>query len=381
MASSLNIRLDKHAPYPVYRQLSEALREQINLGEFKTDEALPEEREMSRQLNISRPTLRKSLQILQDEGYIYKIRGRGVFIADRAIAPTNIYSCGSRRLVGISFFESVEDSHTVVMANGAIEYLRTKGVSVIRMNHFSFKDEREHLRCNHHLLSGLITSIPFCKNDECGRNINYSRSLGLPLAVIGHPELISDEIRVDSVESDDERGIASVIDHLVKRGHQHITFFCSNGLRKLPSPRRNGYRWAMMRAGLHADMVFPERRGSGAAAVINNITENATAWLKSAERKKSAIIAENDMTAIGIHNAMSLLGIKCPEQIELVGYGNDIEAAILFPGGKLPFPTVAVDRGGIGRKAAELLLKRLQKPKAPFETIKVPTRLIGLTDR
>lgn len=375
MTSLLNIKLDKSNPYPIYLQLSETLRERIKQGKFKADDALPEEREMSRQFGISRPTLRKSLKLLENDGFIYKIRGRGVFISDKVETPVKKLDY-SIRAIGISLFESFEESHIVITTNGATSYLREKNIFTLRMNYFNSKDEREHIRHNQHLLSGIITNAPFNNiSYESERNINFARSFGLPVVLISHPEFIAENLEIDAVESDDFQGVKSVVDYFMKQGHRKITFFCCNSNKKLHSLRRDGYRKAMEAAEIVEDMIFLKNPRGSDKSVINDAMENALELFKTRKNLPTAILAENDMAAIGIYSAMKEMGIS-NNNLELIGYGNDIEARMFFPDRKLPFSTVAVDRAGIGRKAAELLLKRLEAPAAPFKTVKVPTKLI-----
>ena len=65
-----------------YFDLMEDLRAQILGGEIKPGEKLPSENELSSEYDVSRQTVRKALQILQNEGYIYAEHGRGTFCSE-----------------------------------------------------------------------------------------------------------------------------------------------------------------------------------------------------------------------------------------------------------------------------------------------------------
>lgn len=58
-----------------YYDLMEDLRKQIVSGKIKPGEKLPSENELSGTYQVSRQTVRKALQILQNEGYIYAEHG------------------------------------------------------------------------------------------------------------------------------------------------------------------------------------------------------------------------------------------------------------------------------------------------------------------
>ena len=64
---------------PCYHQLKEILSRAISKGEFEPGQPLPPERELCRDYQVSRTTVRKALDILMHEGYIYREQGRGTF--------------------------------------------------------------------------------------------------------------------------------------------------------------------------------------------------------------------------------------------------------------------------------------------------------------
>lgn len=65
---------------PYYHQLKEILSRAIKRGEFKSGQPLPPERELCNQYQVSRITVRKALDILMHQGYIYREKGRGTFV-------------------------------------------------------------------------------------------------------------------------------------------------------------------------------------------------------------------------------------------------------------------------------------------------------------
>lgn len=65
---------------PRYKVVYEALRKLIAEGEFSAGDLLPSENEISRIYGIARPTARKALDKLVDEGFIYKHQGKGSIV-------------------------------------------------------------------------------------------------------------------------------------------------------------------------------------------------------------------------------------------------------------------------------------------------------------
>lgn len=62
---------------PYYLQLANILREKVLSGEYQPDALLPSERELCKAYELSRSTVRQTMQILKDEGLIHKQRGVG----------------------------------------------------------------------------------------------------------------------------------------------------------------------------------------------------------------------------------------------------------------------------------------------------------------
>ncbi|MEO5737111.1 MAG: FadR/GntR family transcriptional regulator [Variovorax sp.] len=71
------------APQRLYRQIADQLRALIGKGEFATGARLPAERDLARQLGVSRPSVREALIALEVEGYVEVRTGSGVYVLDR----------------------------------------------------------------------------------------------------------------------------------------------------------------------------------------------------------------------------------------------------------------------------------------------------------
>lgn len=70
-------------PQRLYRQIADQLRTLITGGEFGPGERLPAERDLAKQLNVSRPSVREALIALEVEGWVEVRTGSGVYVLDR----------------------------------------------------------------------------------------------------------------------------------------------------------------------------------------------------------------------------------------------------------------------------------------------------------
>lgn len=76
-------------PQRLYRQIADQLRTLIGTGEFKPGERLPAERDLARQLGVSRPSVREALIALEVEGWVEVRTGSGVYVLDRTDRKTD----------------------------------------------------------------------------------------------------------------------------------------------------------------------------------------------------------------------------------------------------------------------------------------------------
>lgn len=80
-----NKELDKHVPIPLYFQLKELIVEEIKSGKYEVDSLIPTEKEMSERFDISRTTVRQAITELVQEGWLYRVKSKGTFIARQKI--------------------------------------------------------------------------------------------------------------------------------------------------------------------------------------------------------------------------------------------------------------------------------------------------------
>ncbi len=71
-------------PQRLYRQIAEQLRVLIGKGEFAGGARLPAERDLAKQLGVSRPTVREALIALEVQDWVEVRVGSGVYVLDRA---------------------------------------------------------------------------------------------------------------------------------------------------------------------------------------------------------------------------------------------------------------------------------------------------------
>lgn len=73
--------LNRKTPIPLYYQLIEMIRKDIETGVLKPGDIIPSERELSEKYQISRPTVRQAIKELAYEGLLNREKGKGTFVS------------------------------------------------------------------------------------------------------------------------------------------------------------------------------------------------------------------------------------------------------------------------------------------------------------
>jgi DNA-binding LacI/PurR family transcriptional regulator len=150
---------------------------------------------------------------------------------------------------------------------------------------------------------------------------------------------------VDLVANDDEAGARAATEHLVELGHRRIAHIVGEGA--VGRHRRAGYEAAATAVGVPVTCVD----GDWTEATGHRIGLDL---LGRAERP-TAILAANDLSAVGVLAAADELGVRVPGELSVVGYDDTVFARLP----RMSLTTVDARTAEVGRVAGEVLTTRL----------------------
>ena len=78
------ISLNYRDASPIYEQIKNGLKKLIVTGALKEGDKLPSVRSLAMDLAINPNTIQKAYSMLEQQGYIYPVKGRGNFVSDKA---------------------------------------------------------------------------------------------------------------------------------------------------------------------------------------------------------------------------------------------------------------------------------------------------------
>ena len=169
---------------------------------------------------------------------------------------------------------------------------------------------------------------------------------------------------VDVVRNDDAVGTRQAVEHLVGLGHRAIAYI-DGGANPGADDRSAGYRAAMADHGLDAEIrVVPggytEDQGARAGATL------------LAEGLPTAVIAANDLCAIGLLDTVLRAGVRVPADLSVIGYDDSRFA--LLPG--IDLTSVRQDIPRMARLAVRAAVERLERPGRKPKDVALRPKLV-----
>jgi LacI family transcriptional regulator len=189
--------------------------------------------------------------------------------------------------------------------------------------------------------------------------------LGLPVVLVNRR---LEDASLPAVVGDDKAGIRLAVRHLVELGHARIAHLAGPQELSTGYLRYEGFLEAMRDAGLEPD---PNLILIG-DAVIESEGSRLCADLLDSGREFTAIVAANDLMALGCYDVLEERGIPCPARVSVVGF-NDMPFAAHF---RPPLSTIRIPQYELGARSAELLLDVLQNGEVPPTQVSLEPELV-----
>jgi LacI family transcriptional regulator len=155
--------------------------------------------------------------------------------------------------------------------------------------------------------------------------------------------------------------------YLLSLGHRRIGLIYGVGGHELAEDRLQPYRASLESVGIPIDEALIMECGP----TIEDGHQAAKNLLELAPRP-TAILAINDLLAMGALRAAADLGLHVPNDLSLVGYDNIPMANYLVP----RLTTVTKDAYELGKKAFDVVLARIKNPDLPRQQVHHSARLI-----
>jgi GntR family transcriptional regulator, arabinose operon transcriptional repressor len=354
----------------LHMQIIETLEQRILDGYYKVGEQFPTENQLSLEFDVSRGTVRKALQILENQGVLSRAAGKGTFM--NITGATRAVKFESANLIGLAIPHR-NDQLSSNIINGAERAIRAAGYGMVFTNLENHIDtEKEQVkRLKGQPVAGIIL-FPLAAVGEADMLCGLLGSTPMVLVDRELPGFCGSVVMADHYQ-----GAYLAVKHLIDLGHRKIVVVSHTSQASSVSERIRGYEQAMRDANLlpYSPVIVldTEDHPVGQYPPIYSLDE--LRWIEhmlSVSDRPDAVFCVNDYTAINVMRLILSKGLRIPEDIALVSFDNS-EFAQLTP---VPLSSVEQNAVEMGARAAELLLRRIANPLEKDQKVLLPTRLI-----
>ena len=175
-------------------------------------------------------------------------------------------------------------------------------------------------------------------------------------------------LQVPVVTVDDRRGTSLAVQHLVDLGHTRIAHVAGPITISTGRDRLAAFTSALAEQRLppRVDDVFACESYTVAAGEV------AAEWLTARSDPPTAVLAGNDLLALGLISGVERHGWSCPGDLSVVGY-NDMPLADRF---NPPLTTVRMPPQDLGAEAARMLVRQLEQGDRQVRRVELLPELV-----
>jgi LacI family transcriptional regulator len=178
----------------------------------------------------------------------------------------------------------------------------------------------------------------------------------------------SSDREIASVTPDDAAGVELAVRHLAELGHRRILHLAGPQATSTGMTRMRAFRNAVRELGLDDDpalITACERWAEDEGArLMREVLDAGTEF--------TAIVAGNDLIALGCYDVFLERDLHCPDEVSVIGF-NDMP---LLDKLRPPLTTIGIPHHQIGVEAARMLLEAINEPDRPARSVLLPVTLV-----
>lgn len=214
-------------------------------------------------------------------------------------------------------------------------------------------------------VEGLLY-VAFGNEQEWSEVINLLKGIPHVVSILG--DLGAPQI--SSVLSDSQEGAALAVRHLTERGRKKIVMIVENETSQMNRRRIQGFKNEHHKLGLKfsEDQICIATEGWELESTSYEEWDNLLVDVLG-RKGTDGLVADSDFGAVGLLKAIRRKGVSVPEEISLVGWGNETIAPLFDPA----ISTVSYQLGEIISTAAKTLIKQInsgQQSDSPITRVK-----------
>jgi LacI family transcriptional regulator len=207
-----------------------------------------------------------------------------------------------------------------------------------------------------HNVAGYIVAYDL-NNLEVEKILVQLSLLHTPVVTFGSQQVHK---RITVLETDDEDGSFRITSHLIELGHRRIGLIQAPLRGRVNELRTKGYLRALKKGRIPVKNEYLVPGGFEIANGTKGIEQ-----LMVLASPPTAVVAANDLVAIGAITALKRLGKRVPEDISVVGYDNIQMSELVDP----PVTTISQPTYQMGKRAMEAVFEQIENPESSGRVI------------
>lgn len=349
----------------IYKKIVDLIKSEIENGKIALHQLIYSEAQLADMFNVSRNTVIKALDQLSNEGFIYRVQGKGSFVAERKADSGNYRPSKTVSLI-LPF--SYHDSNRIDEFNvirGVENYLKSNGYNLLI--YFGTDEPEEEAKIidkyRHEMVDGVIVYPTTLHN-----NFAFLYGITLDEYPIVFIDRGNSDLPIPCVQSDNIKGGFEAVSYLLSRGYEDIYFISDVKINMVSAVRERyfGYCKAIRHGGkaINNDLFIDGYAMKDMKYKPFSYEDNPEAFKRIMDKmvnysrdKKIGIFTDNDLVAYSLINAALDLGLSVPEKIGIIGF-NDADIASKSI---IPITTVRQNFYEIGRLAAKTIIEKMGK--------------------
>ncbi|WP_268913445.1 GntR family transcriptional regulator [Lentilactobacillus sp. SPB1-3] len=334
-----------------YSKVKSGLKHDIVNSQYAIHDKLPTESELMSRFDVSRYTIRRAMGDLEHEGYIERIQGGGMYVADWINKDKNTKL---KRTIGV-VTTHIADYIFPNIISGIDQVVSDEGMSVLIGNtHDQHDKERQSLiNMLDNDVAGFIVEPTQSTLDNPNLDVYKTiQEAGKPVVFINSHY---DELSAPYVELNDEIAERQLVEYLLDNGHEKVMGIYQVDDRQGVN-RMSGFVKAYQNRPNIASLgdIMMYRSNDDIDAVLKQVKERISSESSSVP---TAIACYNDELAIEVLGLLSNMGISVPDEISVVGFDDYELSKHINPS----LTTMAHPKREMGVVAAKLLLSMINK--------------------
>ena len=338
------LQISDDASTPLYQRIVDAVCEAVGSGTLTPGRKLPTRVELAESLGISPVTVSRSYELLQQRGVILQKRGSGTYVQPDALDRLKTIADSRPRFSSIvmvvgkpSLEQCPRDKREyitdiMVGVDDVLQQRAGRFVFAESLDHASLGDVTDDsavlLIAPKHFEPGMLDTL-------AQRGV---RVLGAWPSMLDRP--------VPAITFDPHQAPALACQHLIDCGYRQLGYIGEMGPSTLLGAKFFEFTNVLYRAGLDYQIQHVHEVSQAPGAAFEAAHEMAQAG-----DLPEAFFVGTDYSAMEVIRALIYMGLRVPEDVAVVGYGDIPEAARYTP----PLTTVRLPRRQIGQRAGELL--------------------------